>query len=196
MYGASGPWFTGPEMGGDRPATTGAGGGEDWAQYERWSDDDVLVLPWPLDRDRPRGDDRACLYIVEAGAPPPAAWGADEDWLRAPVDYVELQARRERLRARRLARQPVEIDEFSVARRGDRWVALTPVEAAILAPLLAGEGRLIRRDELEAGSPHGDRGRRIDATIARLRRRVRPLGVTIHTVRAVGFVLEVDRARD
>ena len=163
------------------------------ASYGEWSDDDVVVLSWPVpetfDVD---SDERARLYIVDEGTVPPFTWSPTEDWLRAPVKLSELEARRERLRRRVDASRPVELDEFGVARRGRRWVALSELEARIVAPLLARQGELVRRAALiDAAWGANDDRRLLDATMKRIRRRVQPLGVSIRTVRGVGYLLEI-----
>jgi two-component system, OmpR family, response regulator len=160
--------------------------------YGYWSDD-VVVLGWPTTHELvDPGDERARLYVVAEGAAPPATWTVYEDWLRAPVDVEELEARRWTLRRRVAAARPIDVDEFGVVRRGTRWVALSELEATLFAPLLDQERRVVGRKALAAAAPWGaDDGRRLlDATISRLRRRLRPLGITIHTVRSSGYLLE------
>jgi DNA-binding response OmpR family regulator len=141
----------------------------------------------------------ACLLQVEVGAPPPLEWGYLEDWLREPIDYDELDARRARLRRRLVERQPVWMDDDGLLHRGAAWVAVAPLEVRFLAPMLARKDQVVSRDALCAtvygDSTPGD-PRLVDATVHRLRRRVRPLGVTIHTVRAIGFLLEVGALPD
>ena len=77
--------------------------------------------------------------------------------------------------------------------RGDRWVALAPIEARIVETLLAWCGSVVsRRDIGTAAWPEGMPGTAaIDARLRRLRDRVEPLGLQIHNVRRRGLMLEV-----
>jgi DNA-binding response OmpR family regulator len=86
------------------------------------------------------------------------------------------------------------LDEFGVLRVGTRWVALSPVEEAVTRPLLEALGRPVGRSALIAAAwPARDRSpRTLDATVHRIRQRVAPLGLLIHTVRGRGFVLDGD----
>jgi hypothetical protein len=161
------------------------------------SEPDVIVVQWPADAERraqaaSQGD--ACLLCVSAEARPPLEWGHLEDWVREPFDYGELDARRARLRRRLVARQPVWIDDDGLLRRGSRWIALAPMEIRLLEPLLSMKNEVVSRRALHTVASDGEAardGRLVDSTMRRLRRRVRPLGVTIHTVRGTGFLLDV-----
>ena len=83
------------------------------------------------------------------------------------------------------------IDEDGLLRYGGRWVALSPKEEVVLQPLLRGWQRVVSRQRLAAtGWPGtGPRTSALDKVVGRLRRRLEPLGLTIHTVRARGFLL-------
>jgi DNA-binding response OmpR family regulator len=66
---------------------------------------------------------------------------------------------------------------------------------ALLARLLDQPGQVVHRTDLHrAGWPTGGRDQRaVDGRIRSLRRRLVGMGVAIHTVRGVGYLLEVDR---
>jgi DNA-binding response OmpR family regulator len=85
------------------------------------------------------------------------------------------------------------LDEFDVLWRGDRWTALAPIEARLVALLLARCGSVVSRRDLGAAAwPDGVPGARaVDARLRRLRDRVEPLGLQIHNVRRRGLLLEV-----
>ena len=91
-------------------------------------------------------------------------------------------------------RQP-EIDEDGLVRHRGAWVALSPKLEAVLRLLLASPGKVVSRGALEALLWPGDDlgSKRLDALMARLRARILPLGLVVHTVRARGFQLEVER---
>jgi DNA-binding winged helix-turn-helix (wHTH) protein len=90
-----------------------------------------------------------------------------------------------------------ELDHFDVLRRGDRWVALAPIEARIVELLLGRCGTVVGRRELVAVAwPDGvPAARALDARLVRLRARVEPLGLQIHNVRRRGLMLEVGESR-
>jgi hypothetical protein len=169
------------------------------AHRSRWSssEPDVIVVQWPADAERrahAAAHGHACLLCVSADVRPPVEWGHLEDWVREPFDYGELDARRARLRRRLVALQPVWIDEDGLLRRGSSWIALAPMEVRLLEPLLAMKNEVVSRRALHTNVYEGEAARDVrlvDSTMRRLRRRVRPLGVTIHTVRGTGFLLDV-----
>jgi two-component system response regulator MprA len=74
------------------------------------------------------------------------------------------------------------------------WVALPPIEQRLLARLADDAGCVVRRAALEAATwPDGRPAhpRALDGVVKRLRRRLRPLGLAIHTVAGRGLLLEV-----
>jgi DNA-binding response OmpR family regulator len=70
---------------------------------------------------------------------------------------------------------------------------LAPIEARLVEVLLARCGSVVSRRELGAAAwPAGVPGERaVDARLRRLRTRVEPLGLSIHSVRRRGLLLEV-----
>jgi DNA-binding winged helix-turn-helix (wHTH) protein len=86
------------------------------------------------------------------------------------------------------------VDEFDLVRRGDRWCALSPIEAAIVRVLLERGPRVVTRREIGARAwPAGmPAGRPVDGRLHRLRTRLAPLGIRIHSVRRRGLLLVVD----
>lgn len=166
--------------------------------------DGPVLLRWPEEEDRrtelawagwPR------LLVVEAGQPPPEVKDPLEDWIRAPADPVEVQNRLHTLQQRhdaaRWSRPPgadtgsVHLDVDGIVRRGDHWVAVPPIEARLLAELLASGGAVVHRQELLAcGWPAGPSNDHIlDGRIRHLRKRLAPLGLAIRTARGIGFAL-------
>jgi DNA-binding response OmpR family regulator len=85
------------------------------------------------------------------------------------------------------------IDDDGLFRVGDEWVALPPVEHRLARALLDRIGTVVTRDALaRAGWPEGAPGRNaLDVHVLRLRRRLAPLSLTIHTVRSRGYLLAV-----
>jgi hypothetical protein len=159
--------------------------------------DDVALVRWP-DEDTAiqerRAAGRATLLVVDPAQRPPTAWGPLEDWVREPYDSVDLYARRERLRRRLEAWAPARFDADGLLQRGNRWVALPPLEDRLVRALNAQPGAAVPRQELvavlypESGE---DRHRALDSFVRRARERLAPLGLVIHTVRGIGYMLEV-----
>jgi DNA-binding response OmpR family regulator len=84
-----------------------------------------------------------------------------------------------------------ELDEFGLLRLGDGWVALSPTQERLMRRFLAHRGEPVARSELAdaIGAAGSSRSRTIDSHILRLRHRIRPLGLIIHTIRGRGFLL-------
>jgi hypothetical protein len=165
-------------------------------RYEASFAGSVAILAWPEEAEEAAACARTGqprLLLVAPDAEPPADWDGCTDWVRLPVDDRDLCARVAALQ--RLASRMPEpsLDEFDVLWRGDRWVALAPIEARMLEVLLARCGSVVSRRELgSAAWPDGVPGTRaVDSRLRRLRDRVEPLGLQIHNVRRRGLMLEV-----
>jgi two-component system OmpR family response regulator len=152
---------------------------------------DVVLVRWPAEgsrRQRLVDEQWPRLLLVEGDTTPPEAVDCLEDWTRVPVDEGELSIRLAALAVRAqihaAADQP-ELDEDGVLRLGEGWVSL-PV-------LLDRLGTVVSREALaRAGWPDGAPGRNaLDVHVLRLRRRLRPVGLVIRTVRSRGYLLEV-----
>jgi hypothetical protein len=175
--------------------TLGAPGAAEWLADDGAAPDDVTTVRWPSEGPRRvalAAAGRACLLLVEAGEPPPPSWGDLEDWARECADPVELFVRCERLRRRAVEHMPPVIDEDGLVWRCGRWAALTPAELRGVAPLLARPGHGVSRAELLASVAPGaavDDHRTVDRIVRQLRRRLAPLGLSIHAVRGTGFLL-------
>jgi DNA-binding response OmpR family regulator len=158
--------------------------------------DEVTLVRWP-DEDARRASlreaGRARLLLVDHGLPAPEVLDPLEDWIRVPADEADMHARLTML-ARRVSAvldpRPTLVD--GVLRLGDRWVALAPVEARLVAVLLDRYGAVVDRSLLtRAGWSGGAPSRNaLDVKIFRVRRRIATLGLTIRTVRSRGYLLE------
>ncbi|MCU1376399.1 MAG: helix-turn-helix protein [Actinomycetia bacterium] len=158
----------------------------------------VGVLRWPTEADRRDELQRLGiprLLLVEPGTLPPEV-SDDEDWARLPVEDDDLRARVQRLAVHNDPHPT--LDDFGVLTRGHGWVPLSPLEETIVRRLLATFGTTVSREELIAEAwPDGGRGpRALDTKIHRLRNRLAPLGLAIHTVRRRGFVLDARPAAE
>jgi hypothetical protein len=158
--------------------------------------DDIQLVWWPeqaeLRATSPPATAR--LLLVAPGADPPARLSFLEDWMRLPLDPTELATRRAELLRRMGEARPLTLDDDGLVRRGRSWVAQSPLEVALLRPLLAHRGRVVARSELLASSRDHTTATDpsfLDTYIRRLRDRLGPLGAAIRTVRGVGHVLVV-----
>ena len=181
----------GVESGG--PARNGSAGG---------TSDGIVLVRWPAeDAERQalaaRGIPR--LLLVEPDAPAPRCDDLLEDWVRLPASDTDLNARVAGL-GRRASSVVVDgrpmIDDDGVVRVGGNWAALPPVEARLMTALVDRLGAVVHRDDLAAaGWPDGLPGRNaLDVHVLRLRRRIAPVGLVIRTIRARGYLLEVDES--
>jgi two-component system OmpR family response regulator len=162
---------------------------------------DVVLLRWPSEggrRQRMKVAGEARLLLVEDGQPPPRVVDCLEDWIRVPAPEEDVRARVDALAARSQAHehQAPGIDANGVLRYDGRWIALPPLEARLTATLLERFGAVVGRETLiRAVWPGQAPGRNaLDVHILRLRRRLRPLGLAIRTVRSRGYLLEPESA--
>lgn len=158
---------------------------------------DVSVLHWPKEECRRaelREHTRPRLLLVEEDAPAPVISDPLEDWIRMPASDADIRARVDGLLLRSQARttHPLTLDDDGLLRNGELWVSLPPIEAALVASLLASPGTVVSRDDLlDSGWPDQQPSRNVlDVHVLRLRRRLEPIGVGIRTVRSRGYVLE------
>jgi DNA-binding response OmpR family regulator len=160
----------------------------------------VALVSWPEDessRRRLAAARQPRLLLIAPGVAPPVLTDELEDWIRFPLDPDELAVRMATLVARAGDVEPrpagLVLDGDGVLHCEDRWVSLPPTEARVLAELLGRPGHAVHRADLAAvawpaGLPADERA--LDGVIKRLRRRVAPLGVRIHTVNKVGFLVD------
>jgi DNA-binding winged helix-turn-helix (wHTH) protein len=87
------------------------------------------------------------------------------------------------------------LDDDGLLRHQASWVAVSPHEEAVLRLFLARWGRMVPRARLaEAVWPSSPANTRaLNTLVGRLRKRVEPLGLTIETIRARGFLMAARR---
>ena len=165
---------------------------------------DVTLIRWPEQeavRLTLRSEGRPRMLLLNPSTPAPDPGDPLEDWVRIPVAEADLRARVEWLAHRVSYDHPAaaadrspHLDEDGLIRVGDDWVALPPVEHRLARALLDRLGAVVTRDALaSAGWPDGAPGRNaLDVHVLRLRRRLAPLRLTIHTVRSRGYLLSAD----
>lgn len=162
--------------------------------------DGVVVVRWPEHRDaaeRLARLHRPHLLLVAADAAPPAVQGCLTDWIRLPADDADIEARLAALIAR--AEQHPAIPTFDtfgeLSFRGQR-VYLSPTDGRIAEALIASFDRGVADADLFQliWDGHGDTSK-VRVHISRLRKRIRPLGLEIASIRGVGHRLHVEHAR-
>ncbi|MGC1512952.1 MAG: winged helix-turn-helix domain-containing protein [Acidimicrobiales bacterium] len=157
----------------------------------------VVLLRWPSERirlERLRVQQLPRLLLIEPGGVPPESTDCLEDWMRMPVDDIDLQLRTRALAVRADQHVSLKLElEDGVLRHGGAWVSLPPVEARITQVLLDRMGTVVSRDTLaQSGWPQGAPGRNaLDVHVLRLRRRLQGVGLTIRTVRSRGYLIEL-----
>jgi DNA-binding response OmpR family regulator len=136
------------------------------------------------------------VLVVSSGAAAPAPVADLEDWLRDPVDPVELLARSEALRRRVAARVVAPwLDDDGLLHHEDRWVSIPDSQLPMVELLVARFGQLVRTDELAAAytAAGGSENRSsIRTAIVRVRSRVSAVGLSLRAARQRGVVLEAN----
>jgi DNA-binding winged helix-turn-helix (wHTH) protein len=134
------------------------------------------------------------LLVVEGGVPAPICSDIREDWVRAPITDADLRARMATLSAKAEAHRLPQIDPYGILRFSDRSTSVSPTETDLMECLIRQFEALVPRDELRDCLPDRTTGcsrNALDLHIMRLRRRIRPLGLVIQTVRGRGYMLQV-----
>ncbi|MGE3619923.1 MAG: helix-turn-helix domain-containing protein [Acidimicrobiia bacterium] len=91
------------------------------------------------------------------------------------------------------------LDEAGLLRYDGRWIAIPDAQLPVVRLLLANAGRVVRTEEIAdayasaGGSP---RSGSVRAVTFRLGKRLRAVGLRLHTVRNRGILLEVPGASD
>jgi DNA-binding response OmpR family regulator len=155
---------------------------------------DVTIVTLPQDASllaslRSAGMPR--LVLVPQDADAPIGGDAFEDWVRLPADPRDVHARITTLQLRASARPLPFIDEHGCLHVDDRWIAIPPIEARILAVLIEHFGRVVSNADLAAGAwPEGlSSASQLRVRILRLRRRLAALDLELDTVRGEGYLL-------
>jgi DNA-binding response OmpR family regulator len=155
----------------------------------------VDLVHWPAETDRLealRTLRRPRLILVEQGEPP-VSDDCLEDWLRVPVDELELRTRRETLESRALRHGAAVSLDDGLLRHDGRAIPLAPVQMRLLDALLERRDAVVSRETLVRKAWPGAAPRHrnvLDVHIARLRRAIAPAGLEIRTVRRRGYLLQ------
>ena len=159
------------------------------------TNNDVIVISWPSGealRQELGAQRLPRLLVVDDDASPPLTVDPIEDWVWASAPQCDRDARTTSLRLRAgRTRRPPTIDAAGRLHIDHEWVALSPLEARMLEPLLHRFGLVVGRLVIgQAGWPESPPTRnQIDVHMLRLRRRIAPLGLSLRTIRGRGYSL-------
>lgn len=157
---------------------------------------EIMLLRWPAEsvrRARYKAMGILRLLVVEGGVPAPICSDIREDWVRAPITDADLRARMATLLAKAEAHRLPRIDPYGVLRFSDRSTSVSPTETDLMQCLIRQFKSLVPREELLECLPERATGcsrNALDLHVMRLRRRIRPLGLIIQTVRGRGYMLQ------
>ena len=157
---------------------------------------DVLLVQWPEEEPQRAAAAAAGvprLLVVAENQPPPLVADDLEDWVRAPAAEADVEARVRTVLARaRAKRRVVPTLTDDVLSFCGRSVTLAPLDARLVEALIQRYGAVASRQAMFAAGWPGETPNRnvLDVHLLRLRRRIAPLGLTVKTVRARGYLLE------
>ena len=156
----------------------------------------VLLVQWPEEEPQRAAAAAAGMprvLVVAENQPPPLVADDLEDWVRSPAAEADVDARVRTVLARaRAKRRVVPTLQDDLLSFCGRSVALAPLDARLVDALLQRYGAVVSRDAMFAAGWPGESPHRnvLDVHLLRLRRRITPLGLTVKTVRARGYLLE------
>jgi hypothetical protein len=154
---------------------------------------DVIILRWPEQRgevERLEELHVPRLLLVDPDAAPPDSESCLEDWVRLPADDSDVRARLMSL-ARRAEHHPSRPHLDAVGQlthRGAR-LFLSPLDQRIVRVLLEHYQEVVLEADLLQAWPEGGHNGTLRVHLSRLRRRLEPFGLTITSVRTIGYTL-------
>jgi hypothetical protein len=164
---------------------------------------DVAVLRWPAEADARTllaREGRPRLLLVAADCLPPPQMDDLEDWLRDPIDPVDLMTRTDALRRRVTTRDRMPVlDQHGLLHFDGRWVAISDAQLPIVQLLVDRIGELVPHDELFAAysaAGFSTNTSSIRTALTRIRHRVATVGLCLRSARQKGVVLDIASRND
>ncbi|MFB8103674.1 MULTISPECIES: helix-turn-helix domain-containing protein [Streptomyces] len=158
---------------------------------------EVRFLRWPVqshERERLREAGLPCLLVLEGRTAPPGDISPTEDWVRPPVDRLDLAARVHTLQRRTGTDFVPALDPTGVLYYGGHSVPMSEAQSEMMRCFLADFGHLVRRDRLKEAlsriTNEAVTSNAIDLHIMRLRQRLDGVRLSLRTVWGRGYILE------
>lgn len=158
---------------------------------------EVKFLRWPVqshERDQLREAGLPCLLVLEGQTAPPSDISPTEDWVRPPVDRLDLAARVHTLQRRTGTDFMPALDPTGVLYYSRHSVPMSEAQSEMMRCFLADFGHLVRRDTLKDALSRINNetvtSNAIDLHIMRLRQRLDGVRLSLRTVWGRGYILE------
>lgn len=158
---------------------------------------EVRFLRWPVqshERDQLREAGLPCLLVLEGQTAPPSDISPIEDWVRPPVDRLDLAARVHTLQRRTGTDFVPALDPTGILYYGGQSVPMSEAQSEMMRCFLADFGHLVRRDTLKdaLGRTRNETvtSNAVDLHIMRLRQRLDGVRLSLRTVWGRGYILE------
>ncbi|MEV7130423.1 helix-turn-helix domain-containing protein [Streptomyces sp. NPDC093260] len=158
---------------------------------------EVRFLRWPVqshERDQLREAGLPCLLVLEGQTAPPSDISPIEDWVRPPVDRLDLAARVHTLQRRTGTEFVPALDPTGILYYGSQSVPMSEAQSEMMRCFLADFGHLVRRDTLKdaLGRIRNETvtSNAVDLHIMRLRQRLDGVRLSLRTVWGRGYILE------
>lgn len=133
------------------------------------------------------------ILLVNTGQCPPEPVDLYEDWVRPPISNEDLSVRVQTLVSRQLEYDRPQVDPHGSLTYHGKRLNISPTQVDLSLCLVRSFSKLVLRGALANCLPgDGRSGSRnvLDLHMARLRRKLAPVGLTIRTVWGCGYVLE------
>jgi Transcriptional regulatory protein, C terminal len=160
-------------------------------------DSEIRFVRWPAQADlrnhyKREGIPR--LLVIEGGAEPPISGDPQEDWVRAPISRLDLEARVAALRSRSSDRMTPVLDPTGTLSYNTRSITVSTTQAGLMELFIARFGEVVSRNELHqrltAQTATQPTRNSLDLHIMRLRRRLVTVNLVLSTAWGRGYRLQ------
>lgn len=133
------------------------------------------------------------ILLVDTGQQPPEPFDMYEDWVRPPISNEDLSVRVQTLVSRQQEYNRPQVDPHGSLSYHGKRLNISPTQVDLILCLVRSFSELVLRSALMSclpGDGRSDSRNVLDLHMARLRRKLGPIGLTIRTVWGCGYVLE------